>query len=246
MRVVSLVPSLTESAIGLGLGPDEVLGRTAFCISPADIVAGIKVVGGTKTPSLRRVLALRPDVVLVDRDENRLEDAQALEAAGVPLFVADVAGPLSVPALLRGLGSAIGRSGAGESAAAILETTLRDLASQRGGDAPRGRAAILVWRDPWIAVAPDRYAAGMLRALGYDIPRLGDGPYPRVTLEDLAVASLDLIALPDEPYAFGASDAQELSFVSPRVLLGHGQDLLWYGTRTAPALHRLSGDSRPR
>lgn len=243
MRVVSLVPSLTESAIGLGLGPDELLGRTAFCISPADIVAGIKVVGGTKTPSLRRVLALRPDVVLVDRDENRLEDAQALEAAGVPLFVADVAGPESVPTLLRGLGGAIGRGGEGAAAAKLLETTLCEFASQRESGSPRGRAAILVWRDPWIAVAPDRYAAGMLRALGYEIPRLGDGPYPRVTLDDLAAARLDLIALPDEPYAFGDSDARELSSVSPRFLLGHGQDLLWYGTRTAPALRRLSGDA---
>src|SRR5688500_13950351 len=82
MRIVSLCPSLTELVFDLGRG-EELVGRTKFCIHPADRVGAVESVGGTKNPKVERIVALAPDLVLLNEEENRREDAEALEAAGI-------------------------------------------------------------------------------------------------------------------------------------------------------------------
>lgn len=235
MRIVSLVPSLTETLVELGVGPDQLVGRSAFCVEPAETVSRIKVVGGTKTPSLRRILALQPDLALMDREENRQEDAEALRAEGIAVHDVLVKGPADVPAMLRELGRAVGFAGSAEDAARSLE---REIASIEPVESKC--ALILVWKDPYMAIAPDRYGARLLETLGYQVPRVGEGPYPEVSGEAMAQVAPDLVVLPDEPYAFSAAEGHELAeSVGARVIHVDGQDLLWYGTRTGNALRRL-------
>src|ERR1700681_4145613 len=85
-RVVSLVPSMTESLCDLNLA-DRLIGITDYCTRPADVVARLQKLGGTKNPNIPAIIALHPDLVLMNREENREADAQALQAAGIPIWV---------------------------------------------------------------------------------------------------------------------------------------------------------------
>jgi ABC-type hemin transport system substrate-binding protein len=253
LRVVSLVPSLTETVLELGLPPEQLVGRTAFCVSPEAVVSGIDVVGGTKTPSLKRVVARRPDLVLLDEHENRREDAEALAREEVELFVVRLEGPDDVPVILRRLADRLDLHDAGERAASRVEAELAKQRARAANADDAARAAILVWREPLIAVSPALYASEMLRALGRTVPSLSDGPYPVVDVATLADADLDELWLPDEPHPFTLEEGREIAEAvgraaraRPRPLLVDGQDLLWYGTRTADALARLGARLRDR
>lgn len=246
-RLVSLVPCLTETVAALGVGPDHLVGRTDFCEEPADWIGGVPAVGGPKTPDLERIAALAPDVVLVDPEENRIEDARGLEASGVGLWVAAVGGPEDVPPLLRGLGDLLGLAGSAEPAAERLE---RRLAAPL--PAPVGRAVTLVWWDPAMVVGPDRYGARLLRRAGWETPELGEGPYPAVPWERLRERAFDRLLLPSEPYVFSDEQAGWLAAQlgpapdgSGRVQRIDGRDLFWYGARTAAALSRVSEAAGP-
>ena len=87
MRIVSLVPSLTETLFALGLTSDEVVGRTAWCIHPKNIVDDVMVIGGTKTPNLNKIRNLEPDLIVMDKEENPLEIYQTLQNEGFTIFV---------------------------------------------------------------------------------------------------------------------------------------------------------------
>src|SRR5262245_22938859 len=117
MRIVSLVPSLTETLFALGLGPDEIAGRTSWCIEPKGRVERVPVVGGTKTPSLTSVLRLKPDLVLLEKEENRKETFADLDSAGIRTWVTHVTRVADVPPMLEELGRAVGREPDGRSLA---------------------------------------------------------------------------------------------------------------------------------
>src|SRR6187551_1995640 len=106
MRIVSLCPSLTELVFDLGLGADLV-GRTKFCVHPTDRVASIEKVGGTKNPKLDRIIALAPDLVLLNEEENRREDAEALEAAGLRCHVSFPRTALETASMVRSIAHAV-------------------------------------------------------------------------------------------------------------------------------------------
>jgi ABC-type hemin transport system substrate-binding protein len=241
VRVVSLVPCLTETVAALGLGADELVGRTDYCEEPAEWIGRVREVGGPKSPDLDAIRRLSPDVVLVDPEENRLEDARALERDGMSLYVAQASGPDQVPALLESLGARLGRPAPGRSLAEALRARLAPSAPS-----PTGTALTLVWWDPAMVVGPDRYGARLLARLGLATPRLAEGPYPTVELDALREAGADWVLLPSEPYAFSDGEMEWLRReLGPaaggrsRVFRVDGRDLFWYGARTAGALERL-------
>ena len=96
-KIVCLVPSWTETLLLAGA---LVVGRTRFCIHPANLVADIPVVGGTKNMKLEDILRLEPDLVIMDQEENRLEMAEALKAAGIEVAASEVTGMRSAAAFL--------------------------------------------------------------------------------------------------------------------------------------------------
>lgn len=226
MRVVSLVPSLTE-AVAL-TRPEVLVGATDWCSHPAGL--DVARVGGSKYPDLDRVRALRPDLVLLNEEENRLADAEALRAAGVPVRVTF---PRTVPEALTQLGELVDALGvAGE------PDWLR--AARRAWAAPpapaRPRAAVVpVWRRPWVVLGRDTFAGDVLRRLGVT-NRYADHPerYPRPALEELRAREPELVVLPDEPYRFTAGDGPE-AFPGVPAALVSGRHLTWYGPSLAEA-----------
>lgn len=229
MRVVSLVPSLTE-AIAVTL-PGILVGATDYCTHPADL--DVPRVGGSKYPRLDAVRALRPDVVVLNMEENRREDADELRAAGIGVHVTY---PRTVGAALDELGSLLRALGA----AGEPEWLRAARAAWAPPPPPVARTAIVpVWRRPWVVAGADTFTSDVLRRLGvtnlYDDP---DDRYPRPDLADLRARKPDLVILPDEPYLFTASDGPE-AFPGLRCALVSGRDLTWYGPSLATARQRL-------
>jgi ABC-type Fe3+-hydroxamate transport system substrate-binding protein len=238
-RIASLVPSLTETLFGLGLG-DSVVARTAFCVHPRDRVRRVPKVGGTKDPDLSRLRALAPTHLLVNVDENRREDVDAARAFVPHVIVTHPATPEDNARLLRLLGSAFDRD---DEASALVEAFAQ--AQARLADAvralPRERVLYLIWRRPWMTVSPGTYVANTLAAAGWDVVPVGSRRYPLVADDDAAWADADRILLSTEPYAFIARDVEALARATGKpVHLVDGEWTSWYGVRASAGLDALA------
>lgn len=234
MRIVSLCPSTTETLAAFGLLP-ALVGVTRFCIHPAAGVAAIPKVGGTKDPDLDRIVALRPDLVFLNAEENRREDHDALRARLPASCTLDVSHPrrvAEVPALLRHFGAQTDRAAIAERYAAELEAALERLSAQPGRPF---RVAYLIWRKPWMAVGPDTYVSDLLaRAGGENVLSDAPWPYPEILLEALAAKQPELVLLPDEPFPFEDKHLPEVQAALPRARLRliSGDDCCWHGVRS--------------
>lgn len=258
-RIASLVPSLTELVAALGLS-SLLVGRTGFCVHPADVVHQIPKLGGTKDVSLARLRAVRPTHVLVNVDENRLDTVQAIAAWPADerpeVVVTHPGGPEDVPALIDRLVASFGH-GAG------LSDALRQTLGQRAAELqralhgelaltqPEGRRTehvlYLIWRGPWMTVARDTYLSRMLARVGWHTwPAVEGGPhgagrYPALRGDEPWLAEIDRVLLSSEPYAFGPAHVAEAQRLCPgaRVDLVDGEALSWYGPRTVLGLRLL-------
>jgi ABC-type Fe3+-hydroxamate transport system substrate-binding protein len=231
MRVVSLVPSASETLVALGVTP---VACTRFCDQP-----GVSTVGGTKNPDVHSIVALAPDLVVVNDEENRREDADVLSAAGLTLHSMSPRSVADVGPAVRDLAAAVGAAvpspfGEGSWADWFEHTTARD--------GPRRRGVMLVWRRPWMTANGDTYGSSVLDALQIEnVWARAPQRYPELTLADIAAAEPDLVLLPDEPYAFSSRHVPDVSGAVPgaRVVLLDGRNLFWWGSRTPLALARL-------
>lgn len=243
-RVVSLVPSLTETLFVLGRG-EIVIGVTRYCTEPAGAVRQLERVGGTKNPDVGRSCELRPDLVIVSAEENRKEDFEALERAGLNLFVAFPLRARAIGGLLRRLGELIDARAGAERIAKEQEEILLEMGEAR--DSTRPRVFCPIWKNPWMSFNRDTYAGDMLSvAGGTNVCAEQAEGYCRVTLEEIAATMPEVILLPDEPYVFTAKALPDLASLhdtpawrSNRVHFIDGKALSWYGPRTGAALRYL-------
>jgi ABC-type Fe3+-hydroxamate transport system substrate-binding protein len=239
------VPSLTETLFALGAG-GAVAGVTDFCVHPADGVASLPHVGGTKNPDVRAIRALGPDLVLANKEENRRRDVEALEAAGVPVFVTYSRSVREAVDEIRALGSICGCESIARTIASEVELALAVAAGRAGGRTVSTVA--LIWRDPFMAVGGDTFAHDLLVCCGAWNPFARDERrrYPRIDLGELEAAAPEVILLPTEPYAFGERDRAELLALDcpaardGRVHVIEGELLSWYGPRMPRALATVS------
>ena len=244
MRIVSLVPSLTEALVGYGLA-DSIVGRTRYCEEPAGVVAHIEVVGGTKNPDVARIISLRPDLVIVNKEENRLEDCRALEAAGVRLHVTHPQTVEEAASMLEELGGVCGAADAGAGLADAVREALAacDAAVHTQGERRAPRTFCPIWRKPYMTFRRATYIGDMLARAGCDnvFGERDGAAFFEVSLEEILAARPELVVLPDEPYVFEARHADELraAGVGARYVLLDGKDLAWYGPRIPRALERL-------
>jgi ABC-type Fe3+-hydroxamate transport system substrate-binding protein len=216
-RVVSLVPSLTETVAVTA--PGLLVGATDWCTHPADL--DVVRVRGTKNPDVERIVALRPELVLANAEENREPDLDALRAAGLSVWVTDVRTVDGAFTSLARMISACGLDRPGwldEAASAWAAVPV---------PARRRRAIVPIWRRPWMAVGSDTFTGAVLDRLGVDNV-LASSPerYPRIAPDELP--AVDLVVLPDEPYRFTADDGPE-AFPGVPAALVSGRHLTWYG-----------------
>ena len=236
-RVVSLVPSLTEAVATTG--PDLLVGATTWCTEPADL--DVVRVGGTKNPDLPAILALAPDLVLANEEENRAADLDALRAAGTQVWVTRIRtldqALLSLDRMLVH-GCRLPRPGWLDQARTAWTAT-----SGMTTETPL-RAVVPIWRRPWMVLGRDTFAGDLLRYLGVEqLYADHRDRYPAIDLDQLNATAPDLVILPDEPYRFTATDGPEAFPGIPTALVS-GRHLTWYGPSLvqAPTLlaHQLS------
>lgn len=255
-RIVSLVPSDTYSVIALG-AVDRLVGRTTYCESPE--AAAVPTVGGTKDVDVDAVVALSPQLVIANQEENTRPALEALAAARIPVLVSlprrvsDGVAHLARLARILGVGDR-------EPARSLIKRGYQ----LAGSTQISRRAFVPIWMDPLMTINADTYGADVLAQVGignafgdrlrlYPLAAdLGKGEaieatgrdvrYPRVTLAEVTARGADLIVLPDEPHAFSSEDEATIREALPSapVVRVSGKDLFWYGAWTIDALDRLA------
>lgn len=240
-RIVSLVPSLTELLIDLGLG-EALVGRTGFCIHPRELVRHIPKLGGTKGFDLERLRALAPTHVLVNIDENRREEVEALYDFVPHVVVTHPLEPRDNLALYRLIGGIFNRQAAAEALCARFEAEWAALQCATAR-LPRQPVLYLIWQAPWMSVSRDTYISRMLAAAGWDTePVESSTRYPEIALETLAPEA-DIVFLSTEPFPFRERDVEALAgdpaLARSRVKLIDGEMLSWYGSRAPHGLAYL-------
>ena len=256
-RVVSMVPSWTETLLECGVA---VVGRTRFCIHPRERVAAIPRVGGTKEWALDKVLGAAPDLIVLDREENpraMAEEAPCPVLATHVRAAADVAP--EVERLAETVGGAAGEELRGLAArwrralegppAALPEDWERLPGLRRWIRVPsftpaRLRAVeYLIWRDPWMGVAPATFIGSMLARAGFAglLPERVD-PYPRLDARTLRAAEGTLLLCSSEPFPFERFTEEIAALGTPAALVD-GEAWSWFGARSLRFLEGLRGSS---
>ena len=232
-RVVSLVPSLTEALASVA--PERIVGATEWCTQPVGL--DVTRVRGTKNPDLAAIIALRADVVVANKEENREIDVRRLRAAGVPVWVTDIR---TVPDAVASMERLF--DGLGWARPAWLGTA-RELWCAPVPPVVR-TVAVPIWRDPWMVVGSDTFTGDLLRRLGWrNVFDDAAERYPHVSAAAIDGAGADAVLLPDEPYVFTSGDGPEAFVRTPTELIS-GRLITWYGPSLVEAA-ALAGDGGP-
>jgi iron complex transport system substrate-binding protein len=235
MRIVSLVPSLSETVCDLGLR-QELVGCTQFCVEPRDLHRSATRIGGTKTPDVDLIRSLHPTHLLANQEENPKDPVLDL-ARDIPTLVTFPKGPEDVPGMLREIGSFLSCEARAEEWAAGIEKHL-----QTPSRHPPRRFLYLIWQNPYMLAGPDTYISRTLESIGWINAYEGPERYPALDVPALAACHADIILLSSEPYPFRRRDAERLRTqwpAAPRMARVDGQMLSWAGTRTREALEQL-------
>ena len=254
-RIVSLVPSITELLCDLGLS-DQLVGRTGFCIHPWETVKSIPKVGGTKDLRFDRIRELEPTHVVVNVDENRKEDADALAEFVPNVIVTHPLAPRDNLDLYRQMGGEFDREHEAEELCGRFEAAYERAAAIAAGRSEE-RVLYLIWRDPWMTISAETYISRTLALFNWHtVPAgLGDGNscrpegdksygdrYPQVDLSDFA-GKVDRVLLSSEPFHFKERHVAEVAELVPGadVSLIDGEMTSWYGSRAIAGLDYLAG-----
>lgn len=255
-RIVSLVPSITETLFAFGLG-DAVVGVTKFCVEPADGVRPKTRVGGTKDPNIDAIRSLRPDLIVVNVEENERQAVGRLIATGANVFVTY---PRTIAEGIEMMRRLAALTGAGEAARPFIEDAEQERSRAEAASAGTGSPRVFcpIWRAPggplqdyqrvsWMTIGPDTYMHDFIRVCGGE-NIFGDSVqrYPSVTAEEVAARSPEVILLPDEPYRFRQRHIPEFYVLGQvpavqkgRIYLVDGKKLSWYGSRIGPSIRSL-------
>jgi ABC-type Fe3+-hydroxamate transport system substrate-binding protein len=262
--IVSLVPSDTYSLVKLGVA-DRVVGRTRYCVEPADVVPSIPELGGTKNVDVDAVIEKFPDLVIANREENSRRDLERIAQAGIAVYVSfpkTVAQGLSHLSRLARMLDVADDPGVKDALRGHYQA-LREAEARRASLAPV-TTFFPIWMDPLMTIHKDTFISDVLALAGAanifaDRPRLyplaadlglapaadvpgRDTRYPRITEDELVAKRPDLVLLPDEPYAFRAEDEAHFRALCPAAAVAHvdGKDFSWYGARSLEALPRVA------
>ncbi len=230
-RVVSLVPSVTETLFDLGVG-GAVIGITDFCIFPESIER--PRLGGTKNPDVEAIRALAPDLVHMNLEENLERHAREIESFA-PVFVSEPKSIGDVSALITNLGAIHDCAARAAAIVAQLRTELQKMPQELF------TFACSIWKKPWMWCGGDTYVSNLVGTAGGLNILQERARYPSIELPSVVAMRPNVIFLPDEPYAFRTSDAEELGRTTDARVIGPfpGHLFTWHGTRTIEGLRFL-------
>lgn len=230
-RIVSLVPSQTELLFDLGLN-EAIVGITKYCIHPHSKTQHKALVGGTKNPDLNLIRTLHPDLIIGNKEENRREDIEALQAE-FPVWVSDINSLADATTMIRQLGELVQNETSANWLAQRIEERFESLITERPTNALRKRVAYLIWRKPWMVAGGGTFIHALLELAGFENVFAPEPRYPECSAETLVATQPEIILLSSEPYPFKESHLSEMEALCPntRILLVDGELLSWYGSR---------------
>jgi len=225
-RIVSVVPSQTELLFYLGLD-EQVIGITKFCIHPADKFKQITKVGGTKQLNIDLIVALKPDLIIANKEENDRGQIEALMEV-CPLWISDISNLDEALDMIIKVGELVDK----KNEATLLVDEIKHRFAQLVIEPLNPRVAYLIWRKPYIVVGKHTFIDDMLQKCAL-INVCESDRYPEFTTEDLTAAAPDVVMLSSEPYPFTQKHVDEFKLLLPqaKVLLVDGELFSWYGSR---------------
>lgn len=237
-RIVSIVPSQTELLFDLGLD-SEVVGITKFCIHPIEKFAEKTKVGGTKKLLIDKIIALQPDLIIGNKEENTKDEIEIL-MQNFPVWMSDIYTLEDAGNTISQIGELVNREPEAAYLNHLISVGFNDLQSIALQKNIHWRMAYLIWKDPYMAVGKNTFINDILIRIGLQnvisIPR-----YPEIDLHQLKNANCELVLLSSEPYPFGEKHIQEIQSLLPetKVMLVDGEMFSWYGSRLVKAVEYL-------
>jgi ABC-type Fe3+-hydroxamate transport system substrate-binding protein len=229
------VPSQTEYLADLGL-EENLVGITKFCIHPAHLKECAVRVGGTKDFSIQKIVALKPDLVIGNKEENDQKLIEELEKRNVPVWMSKIETVEDALQMMKGIGELVGRQ---EQAASIINKVKQSWTDIISLDKSR-QVAYLIWKNPWMAAGADTYISNVLKNLGFEnvFSNISHNRYPQFDLEILSGLKPEEVFLSSEPYPFKSKHIEEIKYALPEanVRLVDGEMFSWYGSRMIGAL----------
>lgn len=227
MKVISLVPSITEALFDLGLTENEVIGRTKFCIHPKEKVKNIEIIGGTKNLNIEKIKSLQPDLILANKEENTKEQVEEL-MQNFKVVVTNVETIEDNYYLLKTLGNIFNK----EEKAQLFNLKIYEVLNQTKIDS-KIKTAYLIWKNPYMTVGSDTFIHHILSEVGFENIFKNKTRYPEIKTQDLAEA--DIIMLSSEPFPFKEKHIAEWKQFYPdkKIIIVDGEAFSWYGTHIA-------------
>ena len=240
-RIISLVPSQTELLYDLGLG-ERVVGITKFCVHPEEWFRTKPRVGGTKQVDMEKVRALKPDLIIGNKEENERKDIETLERE-FPVWMSDVRSLHHALHMILHLGAITGTDGM---AVKIMRGIEAAFAGSKKPEEPR-TGAYFIWRDPLMVAGGDTFISDMMRRAGFsNVFAHRKERYAEIDPAELAAADPDVILLSSEPFPFAEKHIPEFNMICPGtpVKLVDGEYFSWYGSRLLGAPAYFAGLTR--
>ncbi|MEC3875811.1 ABC transporter substrate-binding protein [Chryseobacterium salviniae] len=227
MKVVSLVPSITEALFDLGLTENEVIGRTKFCIHPSEKVKNVTVIGGTKNINIEKIKSLEPNLILANKEENVKDQVEAL-MNDCKVIVTNVENIEDNYYLLKTLGRLFNK----EEKAQRFNLKIYDVLNEAKINS-NIKVAYLIWKNPYMTIGSDTFIDKILGEIGFENIFKDRKRYPVIETEDLAEA--EIIMLSSEPFPFKEKHIEELKAYYPdkKIMIVDGEAFSWYGTHLA-------------
>lgn len=235
MRIVSLVPSLTELLIDLELH-DQLVGRTRFCELPVQKIKDIQIIGGTKNPNIDKIKKINPDIILANKEENRKEDIDELRDF-THVHLTDIQNVEEALASMHEIGKFFGKEKQAHNLCLTIEHELKDIPIVNSLN-----AAYFIWREPWMSVGGDTYINDVMRLWSLENIFSTESRYPIISMDELSANEPDLVLLSSEPFPFKEKHVKEINKICPNstVVLINGQWFSWYGSRMLKAFSALN------
>ena len=227
MRIVSLVPSITETLFDLGLTTDEIVGRTKFCIHPKDYVDKIEIIGGTKNLNIDKIKSLKPDFIIANKEENVKEQVEEL-MKDFKVLVTNIETLEDNYYLLKQLGHLFGKEEKAQFFNLKTYEAFDILKSEK-----RLKVAYLIWKNPYMTIGSDTFIHEILDKLGFENVFKNEKRYPEISVEEMKKA--DFIFLSSEPFPFQQKHIDQLQkeLLNSKIVLVDGEAFPWYGTHLA-------------
>lgn len=230
-RIVSLVPSQTELLVDLGL-KDSIVGITKFCIHPKELRKQKTNVGGTKNIKHDRIKALKPDIILCNKEENSKEIIDILKEVA-PIHISDIYNLEDAFDLISSYGDMFDVN---TKAKKLISKIKSESVSFQNDikEKPKRKVAYFIWKTPWMVAASNTFIDAMLSEANFENVYSSLQRYPEIKLdENKQLQAADMIMLSSEPYPFKDKhiEALKIKFPDKKIIVVDGELFSWYGSR---------------